>query len=710
MNPERIGRYEIRAELGRGGMATVYRAYDPRFEREVAIKVLPREMLHDPQFRTRFEREAKTIAMLEHPAIVPVYDFGEEDGQLYFVMRYMPGGSLADRLRQGPLSVEEATRILARLAPALDTAHAKGIIHRDLKPGNILFDQYGEPYLSDFGIAKLTQGSTTITGSAIIGTPAYMSPEQAQGEAIDARSDIYGLGVILFEMLTGQQPFQGDTPMSVVIKHITDPVPHILDLRPDLPVGIEKIVEKALAKRPEERFETASQLAEALQTVVRGEKPDIGVPPTESRMALPKTVIRHAPTPISRAPAVSSTPPTAPPKHSSVALWVGLLVLGLFLFGGLAGGTLWLLRRLAAAPTPSLPTLPAVTAQPSPTLTLVEPSATPLPSPTASFTPLPSPTETPTRPAPPILGGADMIAFLNANNIWVAHLDGTGLRQLTNDGAAKTSLEWTPDGKGLLYITGKCIGLVTLEGENRTITCFNAAERVDDITISPDGRQMFLALDNMFYILTYDLEQLSRARDHNGLFQMKSCLNYRSQISQGGLWSLDGKVIALKTKVPQSGIQVDAIHLLDISACEAAPPRLLDNFPTIRFEMKGFAQAPYIPAYDWDGENLFLLNSRIRNLAYGYLYEYNSRTRQGREIDPLGTFCCYTDATWSPDGSYIAFAYQNIKLGAEAQTELYIIPYGTIGTGATYQPFPFPAEFFAKPTERPQPVFRPARP
>ena len=207
MEPQKFGRYEIKAEIGRGGMATVYHAYDPRFEREVALKVLPREMLHDPQFRTRFEREAKTIAMLEHPAIVPVYDFGEEDGQPYFVMRYMTGGSLSDRMKHGPMTIQEVAHLFERLAPALDEAHAKGIIHRDLKPGNILFDQYGEPYISDFGIAKIAATQTNVTGSAIVGTPAYMSPEQAQGEGIDGRSDIYGLGVILFEMLTGQQPY-----------------------------------------------------------------------------------------------------------------------------------------------------------------------------------------------------------------------------------------------------------------------------------------------------------------------------------------------------------------------------------------------------------------------------------------------------------------------------------------------------------------------
>ena len=275
MNPEKIGRYEIKAELGRGGMATVYQAYDPRFEREVAIKVLPREMLHDPQFRVRFEREAKTIAMLEHPAIVPVYDFGEEDGQPYFVMRYMTGGSLSDRMNQGPITVKEAARIFERLAPAMDEAHARGIIHRDLKPGNILFDRLNEPYVSDFGIAKLSEAQANITGSAVIGTPAYMSPEQAQGEPVDGRSDIYALGVILFEMLSGKPPYKADTPMGVVVKHITEPVPHILDVNSNLPQAIEAVIQKGMAKDKLERFATCADLAAALSAIERGEALDL---------------------------------------------------------------------------------------------------------------------------------------------------------------------------------------------------------------------------------------------------------------------------------------------------------------------------------------------------------------------------------------------------------------------------------------------------
>src|SRR5512134_1367854 len=169
MQPEKIGIYEIKSELGRGGMATVYHGYDPRFEREVAVKVLPSELLHsDPQFKLRFEREAKIIAQLEHPSIVPVYDVGDEGGQPYFVMRYMNGGSLSERIKAKVMSIEEAVKVLGQIAPGLDEAHSKGIVHRDLKPSNILFDGKGVPYISDFGIAKISRAQVSnVTGSGI---------------------------------------------------------------------------------------------------------------------------------------------------------------------------------------------------------------------------------------------------------------------------------------------------------------------------------------------------------------------------------------------------------------------------------------------------------------------------------------------------------------------------------------------------------------
>lgn len=264
-SPAKIGRYEVVRKLGQGGMATVFLAYDPVMGREVAIKVLPREFLHDSNFRARFEREVKTIAALDHPQIVPVYDSGEDDGQPFLVMRYMAGGSLKDKLEQGPIPFERAIAILNGIAIALDEAHSHGVVHRDLKPANILFDQRGDAFLSDFGIVKLAQSTATYTGSGIIGTPAYMSPEQVYGDReIDGRSDIYSLGVLLYQMLTGKMPYGGDTPAKQMMAHVMEPVPNILSTRPDLPIGCQTVIEKALAKEPNGRFDTASHLVTAL--------------------------------------------------------------------------------------------------------------------------------------------------------------------------------------------------------------------------------------------------------------------------------------------------------------------------------------------------------------------------------------------------------------------------------------------------------------
>ncbi|MEK6573856.1 MAG: serine/threonine-protein kinase, partial [Chloroflexota bacterium] len=178
--PQTIGRYEIQRKFGEGGMAVVYLAHDPNFDRTVVVKVIQREYSGLAEFRARFSREAKVIAALEHEAIVPVHDFGEHDGQPFIVMRYLTGGTLADRMGHGPLPLPEVARIVERIADALDYAHSRGVIHRDLKPGNILFDERGKAYLSDFGIAKLADATMKLTGTGIIGTPAYMSPEQAR--------------------------------------------------------------------------------------------------------------------------------------------------------------------------------------------------------------------------------------------------------------------------------------------------------------------------------------------------------------------------------------------------------------------------------------------------------------------------------------------------------------------------------------------------
>jgi serine/threonine protein kinase len=267
MTKKMIARYEIQSELGRGGMATVYLAYDPNFRRNVAIKLVAVNFQENLLFRERFEREAHLIARIEHPAIVPVYDFGEQDNQLYLVMRYMPGGSLASKIKEGALTFRDAAQVISQIAPALDAVHTQGIIHRDLKPGNILFDSFGNPTISDFGIAHFSAATSDLTGSAIIGTPTYMSPEQVRGEELDGRSDVYALGVILFEMLAGRGPFYATTPLSIAFKHITDPIPSIRSFRPDLPIQVEFILNKALAKDREMRYARASELAQELQAI-----------------------------------------------------------------------------------------------------------------------------------------------------------------------------------------------------------------------------------------------------------------------------------------------------------------------------------------------------------------------------------------------------------------------------------------------------------
>ena len=226
MSLQQIGRYEIKGELGRGGMAAVFLAYDPRFKRDVAVKVLPRAFMHDPNFRARFDREAQSIASLEHPAIVPVHDFGEDNDQPYLVMRHMSGGTLADRIRDKPLSVAYALSILGLITSALNEAHKAGIIHRDIKPSNILFDRRGDPFIGDFGIVKLVEATTHQTGSGMIGTPAYMAPELAQPGGLTPLVDIYALGVTLFEVLTGKHPYRADTAMGVMMAHSTQPNAH----------------------------------------------------------------------------------------------------------------------------------------------------------------------------------------------------------------------------------------------------------------------------------------------------------------------------------------------------------------------------------------------------------------------------------------------------------------------------------------------------
>jgi len=341
-----LGQYRIIEPLGLGGMATVYKAYQPSMDRYVAIKVLPRHFAHDPTFIGRFEQEAKVIAKLEHARILPVFDYGEDDGTTYIVMRLLTAGTLADRLTAGPLPLADCVRIISQIAEGLDYAHRRGVIHRDIKPSNILLDDSGDAYLTDFGISKLVEGTAQFTGSGIVGTPAYLSPEQGLGQPIDHRADLYSLGVVLYQMATGQVPFVAETPMAVVIKHINDPLPLPRLANPALPERVEAVILKALAKDPNARYQTAGELARALQRAAAESGADV-LPPlqeAETEEAAATAILRGAAdtiplTPVSEPTGELARKPAAPaekPRRRIHPLLIAGIVLVLCVCGFLA--------------------------------------------------------------------------------------------------------------------------------------------------------------------------------------------------------------------------------------------------------------------------------------------------------------------------------------------------------------------------------------
>jgi serine/threonine protein kinase len=392
-----LGRYYILEQLGEGGMATVYKALDTRLEREVAIKIIRRAAFPPDQMERmskRFEREARSLARLSHRNIVKVLDYGEYEGSPYLVMEYLPSGTLKDRLSRGRLSWQNAFRLLKPVAQALAHAHENQIIHRDVKPANILVSRSGEPMLSDFGIAKLleNEGTTELTATgAGVGTPEYMAPEQGMGKA-DERADIYALGVVLYQVITGHVPYRADTPLAVLIKKNTEPLPRPTRFVPDLPAAVEYLLVKALARDPSQRYQSMNQFIEALDKILAsgGTLDGLTIPPSDqpTRDLLP----------VDERPSTSGG--TAKRKSNSTPwiLAVGVLALccAVVAVGVLAQSF------FPSAPTPSAPlstaTLPGPTS-PSPTslvlTTEVSPTFPPLPPPD-------SPTLTPTWTASPV--------------------------------------------------------------------------------------------------------------------------------------------------------------------------------------------------------------------------------------------------------------------------------------------------------------------
>ncbi len=324
---ETVGPYRLTEQLGQGGMATVFKAYHAALDRYVAIKVLHLAFMEDPSFLARFQREARVVARLDHPHIVPIYDFAEHEGRPYLVMKFIEGETLKARLERGRLPQSEILRIIETMGAALDYAHQQNVLHRDIKPSNVLVAQDNQLYLTDFGLARMAEtGESSLTADRMVGTPQYMSPEQALSKPdLDARSDIYSFGVMMYEMLVGRVPYNADTPFAIIHDHIYTPLPLPREVNPDIPASVERVLLKALAKDPLDRFASMSRLVEAYRAAVApgGEDVLAGEVGLDATQAAPHHYPTPAPMPaLESAAKVSVSLETDTPRKRRPPKWV----------------------------------------------------------------------------------------------------------------------------------------------------------------------------------------------------------------------------------------------------------------------------------------------------------------------------------------------------------------------------------------------------
>jgi len=584
-------------------------------------------------------------------------------------------------IRKKKFSLRDAALIIERLASALDHAHSKGIIHRDLKPDNVLFDASDNPYLSDFGVAKLTEASVSATDASAnaneaMGTAAYLSPEQARGEDIDSRADIYGLGAILYEMLTGEPPYLGTTVIGVALQHVNDPVPNVLKIRPDLPGEVDVIIKTAMAKNRENRYATAIELARELNNVAfEGDHTIPKFPALVDRQAVP-------------VPASNRT---------------GWIVAALILLIAIAGGA------YAYGFRGQLPFLFPAASTPTAVATSIPPTVTPTVMQTFTLEPTLTPANTPTAgtampEAPAIPGGADKIAFVAGNQLYVMDVDGGNLIQVRTDNSSKSHLHWIPDGR-LTYVSRNCVYLMDVETRQpHEVMCFVSGEELEDFQVSPDGKLVAISVQRTLNILPFDLDVLKEVDTRFSLLALRQNCFYNQYAFREVIWSKSGAQLAAHV-VDTELVSSDQIFLLnvDIPNCDTVGPVRVAKIPGTRIDFSGDS-TKRITSYDWDGDHLFLLNDNIRNDGFGDLYLYDSQARTGEKINPINGLCCYRDARWSPDKNYIFFVYQ--RLGT-TDIQFYYVPVADLGKKESWVPIEDIDTLFSTPREKPQPALRP---
>ncbi|MBC8507642.1 MAG: serine/threonine-protein kinase [Anaerolineales bacterium] len=645
-----LGAYQLVERLGQGGMATVYKAFEPALDRYVAIKVLPQFFARDPNFMQRFRREAKAIAQLRHPNIVPIHSYGEDAGITYIAMQHVEGGSL-DVKRGEALDVEYAVKLILPVAKALTYAHEQGIFHRDIKPGNVLLSNDDWPLLTDFGLAKIVESSTHLTRTGVgIGTPMYMSPEQGQGADVDHRTDIYSLGIMLYELVTGDVPFRANTPMAIVIKHITAPIPPPRTINPKIPEALERIILKATSKSPDNRYQSADEFALALEHMMSQITTQF---PAKTSAALDDGVS-------SKVHSSTNQPAVEPPPIASMQInleflqrnWrkLALILIPVVILACLGG--VFLMRQLFDSKQTSQLISVNITETTIPESALassvMEPSQTPsdTPFPTSTFEPVitPEPTFTAIPTVKYLGGGSGQIAYASDRSgdvqIYLQNIEGDpDVEQLTDFPGGACQPAWSPDGSQLVFISpcpeqderypNSSLYLMDAESDDWEKISTSADGNFDPIW-SPDGKQ-----------LAYTARDGSHLHIH--IFTLADgydiSISDRLSFDMQPAWSPDGEqIVFLSTRTGE--------NLLFVMTARGEK---VVQFTRIAEKTNMYPR--------WSPDGNTILYMQLNNVGYPVLVSALFE-KQGFSEQILTTE--YTapmrDPTYSPNGTWIAFS------------------------------------------------------